>query len=151
MKILLDFLPIVLFFGTFKYADRHAAWAGDFATRHFGFLVSGGVVGPKEGPVLLATLVVIAATLAQIAVGRRRLAADSRVRKLAAQLDALSPLAVLGRGYAVCWNETRTSIIRAAAAVSPGDGVRVTLADGELACQVVSAGAVRPADGTRDA
>ena len=84
-------------------------------------------------------------------VGRRRLAAESRVRKLAAQLDALSPLAVLGRGYAVCWNETRTSIIRAAAAVSPGDGVRVTLADGELACQVVSAGAVRPADGTRDA
>ena len=84
-------------------------------------------------------------------VGRRRLAAESRVRKLAAQLDALSPLAVLGRGYAVCWNESRTSIIRAAAAVSPGDGVRVTLADGELACQVVSAGAVRPAGGTRDA
>ena len=74
-------------------------------------------------------------------VGRRRLAAESRVRKLAAQLDALSPLAVLGRGYAVCWNETRTSIIRAAAAVSPGDGVRVTLADGELACRVVAADA----------
>lgn len=67
MKLLLDFLPIVLFFGTFKYAEKDAQWAADVATRHFGFLVSGGVVGPTEGPVLLATLVVIAATLAQIA------------------------------------------------------------------------------------
>ncbi len=35
----------------------------------------------------------------------RRLAWQSRVGALAARLDALSPLAVLGRGYAVCWNE----------------------------------------------
>ena len=48
---------------------------------------------------------------------RRRLAAEARVRRLAARLDALSPLAVLGRGYAVCWNEARTSIIRSAATV----------------------------------
>jgi intracellular septation protein len=67
MKILLDFLPILLFFGTFKFAEHDAQAAADFATRHFGFLVSGGVVGPTEGPVLLATLVVIVATLAQIA------------------------------------------------------------------------------------
>ena len=67
MKILFDFLPILLFFGTFKFAEQDAQWAADFATRHFGFLVSGGVVGPAEGPVLLATLVVIVATLAQIA------------------------------------------------------------------------------------
>lgn len=67
MKLLLDFLPIVLFFGTFKFAERNAQAAADFATSHFGFLVSGGVVGPTEGPVLLATLVVIVATLAQIA------------------------------------------------------------------------------------
>ena len=68
MKILLDFLPILLFFGTFKFAERDAQAAADFATRHFGFLVDGGVVGPTEGPVLLATLVVIVATLAQIGV-----------------------------------------------------------------------------------
>jgi intracellular septation protein len=66
MKILFDFLPILLFFGTFKFAERDAQAAADFATRHFGFLVNGGVVGPTEGPVLLATLVVIVATLAQI-------------------------------------------------------------------------------------
>jgi intracellular septation protein len=68
MKFLLDFLPILLFFATFKFAEHDAQGAADFATRHFGFLVSGGVVGPTEGPVLLATLVVIVATLAQIAI-----------------------------------------------------------------------------------
>ena len=64
MKILLDFLPILLFFGTFKFAERDAQAAADFATEHFGFLVNGGVVGPTEGPVLLAKLVVIVATRA---------------------------------------------------------------------------------------
>jgi exodeoxyribonuclease VII large subunit len=75
--------------------------------------------------------------------GRLRARADARlqaahahVRELAGRLHAMSPLAVLGRGYAVCWNEARTSIIRSAAAVRPGDGVRVTLADGEIACRV---------------
>ena len=67
---------------------------------------------------------------------RRRLAADSRARQLAGRLDALSPLAVLGRGYAVCWNDARTSIIRSAGAVAPGDAVRVTLAEGELALEL---------------
>ena len=67
MKILFDFLPILLFFGTFKYAEGQKDWAARFASEHFGFLVSGGVVGTTEAPVLLATMVVIVATLAQIA------------------------------------------------------------------------------------
>jgi len=66
----------------------------------------------------------------------RTLAKESRARELAGRLNTLSPLAVLGRGYAVCWNESRTSIIRSAGATTPGDTVRVTLADGELACRV---------------
>ena len=66
MKILLDFLPILLFFGTFKYAESQKEWAARFASEHFGFLVSGGVVGTGEAPVLLATLVVMVATMAQI-------------------------------------------------------------------------------------
>ncbi|MDB5744162.1 MAG: Intracellular septation protein [Polaromonas sp.] len=66
MKILLDFLPIALFFGMFKYAEAHKDWAASTATDWLGFMVSGGVVGPAEAPVLLATVVVIVATLAQI-------------------------------------------------------------------------------------
>ena len=67
MKLLFDFLPIILFFAAFKYAEAHKAWAASFATSQLGFLVSGGEVGPSEAPVLLATGVVILATLAQVA------------------------------------------------------------------------------------
>ena len=66
MKLLLDFLPIVQFFATFKYAEAHKAWAAAFASQHLGFAVMGGAVGPGEAPVLLATAVVILATLAQV-------------------------------------------------------------------------------------
>lgn len=66
MKLLFDFLPILLFFGSFKFAEHDKDWATAFANAHFSGLVSGGVVGPDEAPVLLATLVVIIATLAQV-------------------------------------------------------------------------------------
>lgn len=66
MKLIADFLPIVLFFAAFKFAEANPDAAARFASDHFGFLVSGGVVGPQEAPVLLATLVVIAATLVQV-------------------------------------------------------------------------------------
>jgi intracellular septation protein len=66
MKILLDFLPVILFFGTFKYADAHKEWAAAFASQQFGFLVAGGVVGAAEAPVILSTVVVVIATLAQV-------------------------------------------------------------------------------------
>jgi exodeoxyribonuclease VII large subunit len=62
--------------------------------------------------------------------------ADARFRALAGRLENLSPLAVLGRGYAVCWNADKTAIIRTADAVEPGDAVHVTLANGELSCRV---------------
>jgi intracellular septation protein len=67
MKLLFDFLPVILFFGMFKYAEGQPDWAAATATDWLGFMVSGGVVGPKEAPVLLATVVVILATAAQIA------------------------------------------------------------------------------------
>jgi intracellular septation protein len=66
MKLLLDFLPILLFFGAFKYAEGHKDWAAGFATEHLGFMVAGGQVGTGEAPVLLATVVVVVATLAQV-------------------------------------------------------------------------------------
>jgi intracellular septation protein len=66
MKILFDFLPIALFFGMFKYAEANKDWAATAATDWFGSFVSGGVVGSMEAPVLLATVVVVLATVAQI-------------------------------------------------------------------------------------
>jgi len=77
MKLLFDFLPILLFFVTFKVAEGRKAWAADFASAHFGVLVSGGQVGAAQAPVMLATLVVILATLAQVAwLKARRRAVD---------------------------------------------------------------------------
>ena len=66
MKLLFDFLPIILFFGTFKIASTSPDAAAAFASQHFGSLVSGGRVGEAEAPMMLSTLVVIAATLAQV-------------------------------------------------------------------------------------
>jgi intracellular septation protein len=74
MKLLFDFLPVILFFGTFKVAEAHSAAAARFATENFGMLVSGGIVGSEEAPVLLATVVVILATVFQVGaqLARRR-------------------------------------------------------------------------------
>ena len=71
--------------------------------------------------------------------GRVHERAAARLTALAGRLHTLSPLAVLARGYAVCWNEDRTAIIRQASAVTPGDLVRVTLQEGEIDCEVRSA------------
>ena len=65
---------------------------------------------------------------------------DARLRTAVARLESLSPLAVLGRGYAVCWDADRTRVIRDASSVSPGDRVRVTLNRGELDCEVSKGG-----------
>ena len=61
----------------------------------------------------------------------------ARLRRLAARLDGLSPLAVLGRGYAVCWDADRTRIMRDAVGVAAGrPRERHARRSGELACEV---------------
>lgn len=103
MKILFDFLPILLFFGTFKFAEGQRSWAAEFATRHLGFAVSGGQVGPNEAPVLLATVVVIVATLAQV------LFLKLRGRKVQAMLWVSLALVVV-LGGATIWFHSETFI-----------------------------------------
>jgi len=77
---------------------------------------------------------------------RRRHTFHSQLGSIAAKLESLSPLAVLARGYAVCWNGDRTTVIRDASKVAVGDSVTVTLQRGELACEVTER---RPETGDR--
>ena len=71
------------------------------------------------------------------AAARRQQRAGARLQTCAARLESLSPLAVLGRGYAVVWDDSRTHVIRKASEVKTGGTVRVTLSEGELRCEVV--------------
>jgi exodeoxyribonuclease VII large subunit len=54
------------------------------------------------------------------------------LRAAAARLHALSPLAVLGRGYAIARRRGDGTIIRRAADVVPGEALRVRVAEGEF-------------------
>jgi exodeoxyribonuclease VII large subunit len=54
----------------------------------------------------------------------------------AERLQALSPLAVLARGYAICRTGSSGAILKDSAAVRTGDAVRVTLHRGSLGCAV---------------
>ena len=72
-------------------------------------------------------------------IARRHDRAAARMGAVVGRLESLSPLAVLGRGYAVCWNDDRTAIVRTASSVAPGDRVHVTLHEGELGCVVETA------------
>ena len=70
-------------------------------------------------------------TLAQAQTAQRA----QRFASLAASLDALSPLKVLGRGYAVARDENGT-ILRTAEEASVGERIEVLLGQGSLMCTV---------------
>ncbi|MFL6216384.1 MAG: exodeoxyribonuclease VII large subunit [Blastocatellia bacterium] len=67
--------------------------------------------------------------------GERRAIDDQRERFAIAsgKLHSLSPLAVLGRGYAIAF-DAQGRIIKRAADVDPGARLRVRLSDGEIDC-----------------
>jgi exodeoxyribonuclease VII large subunit len=75
----------------------------------------------------------------ETAVRRRQHRAAAQLGNVAGRLDTLSPLAVLGRGYAVAWNADRTRVVRDAASVAPGDTIHVTLSRGEIDAKVTKA------------
>ena len=57
-----------------------------------------------------------------------------RFQRTAAKLDALSPLKVLGRGYAMVTRED--AVVRSVTQLQPGDPVAVALSDGTVQCTV---------------
>ncbi|HSN63167.1 MAG: septation protein A [Azonexus sp.] len=63
MKLLFDLFPVILFFVTFKYYGSNPEGAADL----LGSLLGSAVLDVKQAPILLATVVVIVATMAQIA------------------------------------------------------------------------------------
>ncbi|MDR1961102.1 MAG: exodeoxyribonuclease VII large subunit [Gracilibacteraceae bacterium] len=67
---------------------------------------------------------------------------------LSARLEALSPLAVLGRGYGLVRDGTG-AVITGVAAAHPGQAVTVRLKDGRLDCRVEAVRTEREADGRR--
>lgn len=56
----------------------------------------------------------------------------------AARLDALSPLSVLGRGYAVCFGPDGRAVVTSPEQVAAGDHVSVRVAAGTIGCIVES-------------
>lgn len=66
------------------------------------------------------------------AMGRER----ERFARLAASLDALSPLKVLGRGYAIP-RKADGGVVRSTLDVEVGEELRLRLSDGELSCKVI--------------
>ena len=63
MKLLFDLFPVILFFAAFKYSEKNPETAASWVAT----LLGSALVDTKQAPILLATVVVIAATVAQIA------------------------------------------------------------------------------------
>jgi exodeoxyribonuclease VII large subunit len=62
----------------------------------------------------------------------------NRIGTATARLDALSPLAILGRGYSLTRVLPSMRIIRSASEVAPGNDLLITLARGELTARTLS-------------
>jgi exodeoxyribonuclease VII large subunit len=76
----------------------------------------------------------------QRGIGANLVGSRARFAAVSARLDALSPLAVLSRGYAIVYREPEGLIVRRAQQVRPGDALRLRVAEGEIAA---TAGAPR--------
>jgi exodeoxyribonuclease VII large subunit len=76
----------------------------------------------------------------------------TRLNQLTARLEALSPLAVLNRGYALVYlqseagvaGEAGETLLRSAAEARPGQQIRARLASGSLAAQVTATETPKP-------
>lgn len=66
MKFLFDWLPVICFFAAYKLAGMHPDSAQHFINTYMSGVVSGGSVTAEQSPIVLATLIGILATVAQI-------------------------------------------------------------------------------------
>ncbi|HQQ77480.1 MAG TPA: exodeoxyribonuclease VII large subunit, partial [Thermoanaerobaculia bacterium] len=71
-------------------------------------------------------------------IAARVASANERLGVAVARLEALSPLRVLARGYAIVTKEGEASPVTDAEALIPGDSVRLRLARGRAAARILS-------------
>jgi len=73
-----------------------------------------------------------AASALRRGIGFHLAGSGARFAAASARLDALSPLAVLSRGYAIVYREPEGVIVRRAREVSEGDALRLRVSEGEI-------------------
>lgn len=110
-------------------AAQHARRRTDAVSRRLSPARLGGRVAAAR-----ARFIILCASR-DAAIGSRFEVARARLARATASLDALSPLAVLKRGYALADDE-RGKLLRAARDVQIGEVVRLRLAEGLLRCRV---------------
>jgi exodeoxyribonuclease VII large subunit len=76
---------------------------------------------------------------------------DNSLARLAGQLEALSPLKVLGRGYSLTHVAATGAIVRSPAQAPPGTLLRTRLAEGELWSEAVAVRSAGPVTEAEDA
>lgn len=81
------------------------------------------------------------------ALGRRLAMLRQRVEANGRQLEALSHVATLKRGYGLVRRTADGALVRSVAGAAPGDALTVTLADGSFAVRVEGDGATPPPSG----
>ena len=66
MKFLFDLFPVILFFAVFKWGEGHQESAHALVSQYLSGVISGGAVTVAQAPIILATVIGIAATVLQI-------------------------------------------------------------------------------------
>jgi exodeoxyribonuclease VII large subunit len=72
----------------------------------------------------------------QQAIARQTILKQNQFTMLVRQLDALSPLKVMSRGYSLTYDEHEKTLMKSVNQVNMGDLIKVRLHDGTLSCQV---------------
>lgn len=99
-------------------------------------LQRGGLTRPKDRIYQLSQIVDSLDRELKVRAQKALEAHQARLGGLAAQLQALSPLATLGRGYSLTLRSDNRRRLNSVSGLQPGDRVVSILADGELDCTI---------------
>jgi intracellular septation protein len=67
MKFLFDIFPLLVFFGSYKWAGSNEEHAQALVNEHLSGVISGGAITASQAPIIVATITGIVATALQIA------------------------------------------------------------------------------------